>query len=121
MDGLYMNFLNKNLKTINTVDTRFKMPFAGIVAGPQSSGKTSLLEEILKASHSMFDPPPLQIMYCYGEISEAIPRLQAIPRVTTVKGVPDEQLLEDCEKPLLLIFDDLMLKMNKAYLDDLYT
>lgn len=107
-------------KAINRDGFKFKMPFAAIIAGPQSSGKTSFLVRLLKDKDHMFDPVPAEIAYCYGEFNSAIPKLNKMG-VIVHHGIPDDDFLNKRKKPLLLILDDLMLTMDKKYLDLLFT
>ena len=48
-------------------DLRFKTPFTCIVAGQSSSGKTFLVNEILKHKHALFTEPPERTFMFYQE------------------------------------------------------
>ena len=99
---------------------KFKLPFTAIIGGPQSSGKTTFLLKLIIFIKSMVTPEPAQIVYCYGEYNKSIPEFVkhgVIPH----HGIPSESFLNQSKKPLLLILDDLMLEMDKRYLDHLFT
>lgn len=91
-----------------------------ILAGPQSSGKTTLLVKLIENVEKMFSPAPAHILYCYSEYNEAIPRLQEL-NVEVHSGLPSDEILNNSKKPLLLLMDDLMLHVDKKYLDLLVT
>lgn len=68
----------------------------------------------------MFHPQPADILYCYGEYNSDIPTLQSLG-AKIYHGIPDDEMLSRKRKPLLLILDDLMLQVDKKYLDLLVT
>ena len=111
---------NSPFKAFNQKDLAFRLPFAMIVAGPQSSGKTTFVVRLVENLEEMFSPVPKSVMYCYSEYNSAIPMLQKLG-VQVYAGVPGEEILSKQKKPLLLIMDDLMLHVEKKYLDLLVT
>ncbi|KAH7716849.1 hypothetical protein AAVH_15736 [Aphelenchoides avenae] len=68
----------------------------------------------------MISPAPKQVLYAYGEYHEHVPTLEKAG-VLTHAGLPTDDVLAACEKPMLLVLDDLMLALSEEYLSDLYT
>ena len=106
--------------TVTEYDLKIKTPSAIMLAGPSGSGKTTLLLKIIHSLALLFYPVPVQVVYCYLEYNSAVPKFQKAGH-TVYHGIPNDEFLSRCKKPLLLIFDDLMLKMDKKYLDQLFT
>ena len=98
----------------------FKSPFTMVLSGATGSGKTQWLMKLLEYHKELIEPPPKKILYCYGEMNNAILNLMS-KGIETFNGVPDIQKIQSLEKPLLLILDDLMLDANKNFLDLLFT
>lgn len=101
-------------------DLKFKMPFCAILGGPSSSGKTTWLMRFLGHYKDMLDPIPASVLYAYGEFNSNVPVLERAG-FATHPGLPDDELLRQMDKPLLLVLDDLMLSSNVHYLADLFT
>lgn len=114
MDGDFQN------KPLDENELKFKIPSGIIIGGSSSSGKTTFLLKLLSRADEMFDPPPKEIIYAYGQFHEHVPLLKKAG-VTIVSGLPSEEFLETRARPFLLVLDDLMLSANKKYLDDLFT
>ena len=102
------------------VDIKFRTPFAMIIAGPSGSGKTTFLMKLLNEYQRLMYPIPKSILYCYSEYHNHVKTLQE-GGVFVHQGVPDDNLLNSQEKPLLLILDDLMQNVNEDYLTTLFT
>ena len=109
-----------HLKKISRRDVQFQLPFAAMICGSQMSGKTTFLEKCIKNVDYIFHPHPRQIVYCFSEINSSVPKMQKMG-VTTHQGIPTDEELNRWKKPLLLILDDLMLHVDKKYLDLLFT
>lgn len=107
-------------KSFTSEELKFRLPFGMIISGPTCSGKTSFLLRLLDNCMEMIEPPPRQILYAYGEYHEHIPKLERAG-VTVHAGVPSDDLLRECERPLLLILDDLMNVASERYISDLFT
>jgi hypothetical protein len=107
-------------QVIDDDEIKYKVPFAAILAGQSGSGKTTFLIRLLSFLKFLFKPIPVQVVYCYGEYNDAIPYIQQMD-VTIHHGLPTDEFLSTCDKPLLLILDDLMLQADKKYLDSLFT
>lgn len=76
--------------------------------------------EISRHAGEMISPAPRQVLYAYGEYHEHVPLLEKAG-VHTHACLPPDDVLGTCEKPLLLVLDDLMLVSSEQYLSDLYT
>jgi len=101
-------------------DLKFKTPFGMIISGPSSSGKSTFLLKFLSQAAELIDPQPKSILYCFGEMSDAIPSIQK-SGIGVYAGVPPEDLIKSHTKPLLLILDDLLLSIDEKYLSELFT
>lgn len=84
------------------------------------SGKSTLSEQIIANADELFDPPPQTIVYAYGEYDVRIHNFQKIGAIV-VAGLPADDFLATCKKPILLFLDDLMTVAKESYLVDLYT
>lgn len=101
-------------------ELKFRCPAGMVVSGPSSSGKTTWLMKFIDHCSVLIDPPPAQILYAYGEFHHHVPELEK-KGVLTYSGLPSEDVIDSCKKPLLLILDDLMLASTEEYLSNLYT
>jgi hypothetical protein len=73
--------------------------------------------KFLANADSMIDGAPKRILYCYGEMNESILALKGAG-VDTHNGVPSEEQIRQYQ---LLVLDDLMLGMERDFLDLLFT
>jgi hypothetical protein len=73
--------------------------------------------KFLGNAQTMMDQAPARILYCYGEMNESILKLKN-DGVETFNGVPTEEMIRQYD---LLVLDDLMLGMEKDFLDLLFT
>uniref|UniRef100_A0A914HR96 Uncharacterized protein n=1 Tax=Globodera rostochiensis TaxID=31243 RepID=A0A914HR96_GLORO len=71
-------------------------------------------------SENLIMPKPISTLYCFGEMNPAVPALQKAG-IDVYAGVPCEEIIKQMPKPLLLIFDDLMLSIDERHLSDLFT
>jgi hypothetical protein len=98
----------------------FKSPFTLICVGATSSGKSQWVKKLVENRRTMLEPPPAEVLYCYGEINPTV--MQHKQRgVEIFHGIPDEITIKSKPKPLLLILDDLMLDIDNNFLDLLFT
>ena len=81
-----------------------------IIAGPSGSGKSKLVEKLLKEK-TLFDPPPKKVVYCYDRWQPRFDRMKKQSKVIVYKGLPPDGTLVKWFKPEhhgILILDDLM-------------
>ena len=99
-------------------DLRLKAPFTAIVAGPTSSGKTILLKSLIANASEVCNPPPKEIIYCYGVWQKAF---EDIENVTFHEGMIDvkDRIPKDGMSRWIVV-DDLMDEAN-GETDALYT
>lgn len=89
------------------METHFRHPFTGIVAGPTGSGKSSWIKQLLKNKHKII-PTPDAIYWCYSEwqpLYETITDAQV--NILFIEGLIDVDRL-DTKLNNLIIIDDLM-------------
>lgn len=100
-------------------DLKLKIPSGMVIGGATSSGKTELLLRLLENYQQMYAPVPKSILYCYGQMGSHVHKLQKMG-MHCVEGVPSDTLIERMEKPMLLIFDDMMTDVSLKYLSDIF-
>jgi hypothetical protein len=75
-------------------------------------GKTQWVLKLLDHAAEMVSPPPMRIIWCYGEWQPAYKNLPK--HVETCEGLPDLTTLKaDTTQPKLMIMDDLMDTLKK--------
>ena len=87
-----------------------RQPASVIIAGPSGSGKSELVENLLKEK-KLFYPPPQKMVYCYDRWQPRFDRMKKHSNVHFYKGLPPEGALVKWFKPEhhgILILDDLM-------------
>ena len=93
------------------LDLRLKTPFTMILAGPSSSGKTTLLVKLLLEKKDLFIDSPESIRLYYSIWQDAYDNLKSRRIILDfVEGVPSQEDLESFQKSSknsLVIFDDL--------------
>lgn len=107
------------METFDEQHLKFKIPSGIAVCGPSSSGKSTFIEKLIKERERLFSPPPLSVLYAYGEYSSLVQRLESVG-ISTYSGVPDNELLASQRAPFVLILDDLLLSIGEDRLNDLY-
>ena len=92
-------------------DLRLKTPFAMLLCGPSSSGKTSLLVKLLLAKKDLITNPPEKIRLYYSIWQDSYDNLKSRGIISEFfEGVPSGEDLEEFQKSSknsLVIFDDL--------------
>ena len=101
-----------------------RQPASLIIAGPLGSGKSELVEQLLKEK-SLFHPPPKKFVYCYDRWQPRFDRIKKQSKVLFYKGLPPQGALAKWFKPDqhgILILDDLMEESgNDKRVLDLFT
>jgi hypothetical protein len=87
-------------------EVHLKSPFTAIMAGPTGAGKTRALMNLIKRATFISNPPPEEIIYCYGEWQKTF---EDTPNVRFHDGAIDpENDIPNDGKHRWLILDDLM-------------
>ena len=89
----------------------WKHPFTAVIAGPTGSGKTTFVMRFIKHAHLLMQPPPKDVLYCYGAWQDGFDNLSG---VQFHEGLPDKSHLKSGR---LLILDDLMNEANGSVVD----
>ena len=92
-------------------DSRLKLPFLMVLAGPTSSGKTVFLTELLKNTVLKFDKQLDKIIYCYAEyLDDTFKLLSSLfnNKIQFIKGLNFDIEVFNKEKNNFLIIDDLI-------------
>lgn len=101
-----------------------RQPASVIVAGPSGSGKSELVENLLK-ENTLFDPPPKKVVYCYDRWQPRFNRMKRQSHVRFFQGLPPEGALVKWFTPDdrgILVLDDLMEESgNDKRVLDLFT
>lgn len=93
-------------------DVHLSIPFAAIISGPSSSGKSFFVKKLLENSSQVLSQIPENIIYCYSCWQKLYDELACkFPNLKFVEGIPaslcDDSLLPP-NKVNLIIIDDLM-------------
>ena len=95
-----------------------------IIGGPSGSGKSELVEQLLKEK-TLFYPPLKKVVYCYDRWQPQFDRMKKQSKVLFYKGLPPQGALARWFKPDqygILILDDLMEESgNDKRVLDLFT
>ena len=100
------------LPNFKMFDVTFKSPSTFVIAGPTSSGKTSLIFKILQSKHLLFDKAPQTVYLFYSQKQKIYEDMYAKNIVNhLIEGsLPFEDIKEMVSKhksdPSCLIFDD---------------
>ena len=85
-------------------------PFTAIVSGPTGSGKTVFTIRLVQNGHVMVQPPPEDIVWCYGIYQDVF---DTMPHVKFVQGLPDVDAFKG-DRRTLIVIDDLMHEANDS-------
>lgn len=99
-------------------DLRFKAPFTGIIAGPTSSGKSSIVFRLIKHRAVMINCIMKEVIYCLppGQQIKTPDFIRDDRKVKFHSGIPDFSKIID-GKPRLVVLDDLMSNVNTEVMD----
>lgn len=81
---------------------KFQTPFSMLVVGPSGSGKSVLVDKVLRERDSLFDASYQKVVWCYGiwqSFYETLP-------YEMHEGLPSEDLLK--QRNFTLVIDDMM-------------
>lgn len=86
----------------------FLHPFTCLVAGPQQSGKTHLIQHILEYQDILISPPIQKIFYCYSVWQPKFDEMkQSINNLEFFQGIKSLEEVNAFENNLIIL-DDLM-------------
>jgi GTPase SAR1 family protein len=95
----------------------FRHPFTALVAGPTSSGKSTLIRRFINDLDSLVSTKIEEVIYC---LPPGQPYMKNFPSIVRFhEGIPDFEQFEDC-KSRLLILDDLQ-SSSKHDIAEVYT
>lgn len=99
-------------------DLRLKAPFTAILAGPTSSGKSSLIFQLLKHRAEMINCEMKEVIYCLppGQKIKTPAFIRNDQKVKFHSGIPDIAKITDGQ-PRLMVLDDLMSDVNTEIMD----
>ena len=96
-------------------DMRLKHDSSILIAGPSGSGKTCFVERLIENRLQIFDVPPSDIFWCYGQYQEHLESLSREHGVHLVEGLP-ESLLDTLPTNSMVVVDDLMTEAEDSKL-----
>jgi hypothetical protein len=95
---------------------QFKHPFTCLIAGPNGSGKTHLVRNILNSFNVLFynvNTPVLKVLWSYGQWQPLINfYISDSVIVKTNEGIPSEKIINEF-KPNIIVLDDLLTEFEK--------
>lgn len=94
------------------MDTHWKHPFAAIIAGPSSCGKTQFVLKFLKYLNEMCDTKFSEIIWYYSEWQHWY---SEYPYIQFEEGLPPSKFPDT--SPRLIIIDDLMREADGKIVD----
>ena len=83
----------------------FVAPFAWLISGPASSGKTMVVLEFVKKIRRLMVPPAKRLVIAYKTYQSAYDALSELIATEMIQGVPEVSGLREGD---LLLLDDLM-------------
>lgn len=95
------------------MDVRWKHPWAALVAGPSSSGKTTFVKKFLRYLHLLSDMEFSEIIFYFSEWQPTYKELAETKKIDFREGVPRGSDFENSDQPRLVIIDDLMTEIDK--------
>ena len=90
--------------------------------GPTSSGKSTLLREIISNADKIFVPPPAEIIICYSIYQPLYNSYDASVPIKFIEGLATMESLPKDRQHRLLVIDDLMEEVSSSKdIADFYT
>jgi hypothetical protein len=109
-----------HIQTFTNKEVKLFLPFGAVIAGPSTSGKSTIVQKIIEKAQEIIDPPPKSIAYFYGEYNPLVTILQK-DGIQVNAGVPSDDVLKNIEKPALIVLDDLLYSVEPKFLSELFT
>ena len=105
---------------------KFKGPTTISISGQTGTGKTTFVHRLLKNKGHLFEPEPMEAMYCYGVYQKAFGEMEKeMPFIKFNSGLPtdtDINEFSDSNTNKLIIVDDLMESLTKSgTMENLFT
>jgi len=103
----------------DTFDCSLVAPFAMVISGMPSSGKSTLTGQLLERRNKVIrtlDGSSIdKVLYCYTEFQPAFFRdlAKRVPCIQFHKGLPEEYA-DGSDKPTIVVLDDLMNEVSKS-------
>lgn len=96
----------------------FHSPSTVMIVGPTMSGKTSLVQKILKEATGMFQKPPERIVIAYTEYQPLFEKMEkSIDTLILHQGLPSKEQIDewsDGVEHTVLVLDDMMMQVAKS-------
>jgi hypothetical protein len=111
------------LLDLTVEDLKLKNPCGIFMAGASQSGKSTFTKKVVYYANELFKNPPKSFLYAHGrhdDFNQTVYDFQQLGCITQ-EGPPDFAELNNYEKPLLLILDDLRREIKEEYLSELFT
>lgn len=87
---------------------KMKHPFTCLISGPTGSGKTKLVQRILKNRNQLISNTGLSVLWAYGEFQDSFNNFN----FKYYQGLPTKDVLDKI-KPDIIVIDDLMAELGK--------
>jgi len=101
-------------------DTKIPIPSTVMFLGTTMTGKSTLHYKLYKFNDFIFDPPPVKMVYCYGEVSDMVEMIEELGHETHY-GLPSFDYMNALPKPAYVGIDDLIDEASEEYLTRLFT
>ena len=109
--------INPHAMQIGAEDLKLIHPFSLIVSGPTSSGKSTILFQILENLHQNTKPAIKKVVFIYGTYQEIF---KNYPNIFFTDDL--DYIEAQCDVPTVIILDDVMSSVkNSQKLEELFT